>query len=88
MDIQKKTAHALEQEREDVLKHDRTGLISSLTLIRNVWCSLTKPASPRRWPVCAGVPCAGNVAAPVCRTVTGKPRLGGIEEPLIDVLGE
>ncbi|MFB9915683.1 hypothetical protein, partial [Gluconobacter kanchanaburiensis] len=28
---------------------------------------------PSRWPVCAGVPCAGNVAAPLCRTVIGKP---------------
>ena len=75
MDIQKKTAHALEQEREDVLKRrqdwfDRQPDLDPQRLVFIDETSLSTKMARLR-----GRALRGDVAAPVCRTVIGKPRL-------------
>lgn len=76
MDIQKKTAHALEQEREDVLKR------------RQVWFDLQPDLDPQRLVFIDETSLStkmarlrgralrggGNAAVPVSLMATGKPR--------------
>lgn len=53
----------------------RTGSTASQASIRSAWSSSTKPASPRRWPVCVVALYAKNAVGQAFLMAIGKPPL-------------
>ena len=72
---QKKSAHATEQDRPDILKRRRAWFDPDSILIRRSSFSSTRPGPPRTWREDAVALPKGNACAPRSLTAIGKRRL-------------